>query len=955
QATCASDNHQRRHRHCHHETMADENIYCGSWKITKCISLAAGTEVAEVEGTEFTLDESGDLTWKVPDNAEPMPFFSCETFEVFLGNPHYIRFFGTFAGHVIEFRVAHSDEDGINLIYEGWCVLQCVKLAQAEMGWDEPFSYLHALEEGYFSDAVVTAEGGKQLPVHLTLLRLSCPLVDWQSASPLDGLPDPVVRAALHCAYADCLPPGTTEETARSCLTLLGPPVVGFERLTALCRLFLHNVAVRQQVVSLVADMHRCASSVVDCFSAKVGLENSPGDRHRADASGAHAVANAAAAPARLCYIVGQALRECAVAASKLLLLCDLFSRHKHQLSREERRDLIKYCVSRLPIFMNQLQKLLEAVKRSFGNLSFTERTVIAAYVVPELFTMSSLPHYILKYAPNGCTLAQIESSLDSLFQLIAEAKCALDLIISRMSNDKGSSASVATDSEARATVGQVLNQSLRNSLNVRELVKLRSFYEKVFVTFISLMRKKESFCDMGSGSKIRSVAKKLEQFIDEIPMLLLRIEELRSAVLEKQSWKEWKFLFKLGTSKVTWVLNKLVSHRSTLKTVVAHLCDLVARDQFTSALVQLGVLAPTSSSGQPHQNGIENDDATSTPAAAATTVSPALRAMSFQTESLESLCVPPPARDSRLAKDSLQLLLDGKDTDMSFEIVPPVVPGDGLTGSHRRIEAHRVVVATRCNWFKKALLSGMRESIDRQVVAKSMVHDTHPEVFRLFLEYLYRGCLDSRTLATEQLVELMQLGDRYEVDMLKQISEDALRDHLDEDSALFLLNLADQLNARNLRNSVLEFVAINKDVVKSEGYFELPKDLQTEIMETITWFELRSSQRAEDATPFGRQFEVTSPSSASSSLLDMDEFASALNISGKELGSNCHGERGAAHSSSWNSLEELPLTHDSAQLEVCVEQLRDVVGEAVPREALVQVSLAADYDVNRALNFFFA
>ncbi|CAN8008051.1 unnamed protein product [Ixodes pacificus] len=909
--------------------MADENIYCGSWKITKCISLAAGTEVAEVEGTEFTLDESGDLTWKIPDNAESMPFFSCETFEVFLGNPHYIRFFGTFAGHVIEFRVAHSDEDGINLIYEGWCVLQCVKLAQAETGWDEPFSYLHALEEGYFSDAVITAEGGKQLPVHLTLLRLSCPLVDWRSGSPLDGLPDPVVRAALHCAYADCLPPGTTEETARSCLALLGSPVVGFERLTALCQLFLHNAAVRQQVVSLVADMHRCASSVVDCFSAKVGPENSPGDGHRSGG----AVANAAAAPARLCYVVGQALRECAVAASKLLLLCDLFSRHKHQLSREERRDLIKYCVSRLPIFMNQLQKLLEAVKRSFGNLSFTERTVIAAYVVPE-----------------------IESSLDSLFQLIAEAKCALDLIISRMSNDKGCSASAASDSEGKATVGQVLNRSLRNSLNVRELVKLRSFYEKVFVTFISLMRKKESFCDMGSGSKIRSVAKKLEQFIDEIPMLLLRIEELRSAVLEKQSWKEWKFLFKLGTSKVTWVLNKLVSHRSTLKTVVAHLCDLVARDQFTSALVQLGVLTPAS--GQPHQNGMENDDATSAPVAAA--VSPAVD--SLQTESLESLCVPPPARDSRLAKDSLQLLLDGKDTDMSFEIVPPVVPGyggesspesggDALTVSHRRIEAHRVVVATRCNWFKKALLSGMRESIDRKIV----VHDTHPEVFRLFLEYLYRGCLDSRTLATEQLVELMQLGDRYEVDMLKQISEDALRDHLDEDSALFLLNLADQLNARNLRNSVLEFVAINKDVVKSEGYFELPKDLQTEIMETITWFELRSSQRAEDAAPFGRPFEVTSPGSASSSLLDMDEFASALNISGKELTGNGHGERGAAQSSSWNSLEELPLTHDSAQLEVCVEQLRDVVGEAVPREALVQVSLAADYDVNRALNFFFA
>lgn len=909
--------------------MADENIYCGSWKITKCISLAAGTEVSEVEGAIFTLDESGDLSWNIPENAEPMPFFSCETFEVFLGSPHFIRFFGAFAGHVIQFRVAHSDEDGINLIYEGWCVLQCTKLAPKEVGWDEPFSYLSALEEGYFSDAVITAKSGKQFPVHLTLLRLSCPAAEWQvcggSGSPLDGLPEPVVETALHFVYTDCLPPGVSEETARACLSTLGPPRVGFERLARLCELFLHNVAVRQQVVSLVGDMHRCVGSVVDCFTgAKSGLENGPSSP-----------SCAASAPARLCYVVGQALRECAVAASKLLLLCDLFSRHKHQLSREERHDLVKYCISRLPIFLNQLQKLLEAVKRSFGNLSFTERTVIAAYIVPE-----------------------IESSLDSLFQLIAEAKCALDTIISRMTSEKEGSSSV--ELKAKATVGEVLNQSLRNSLNMRELKKLRRFYEKVFVTLISLMRKKESFCDMGSGNKIRSVAKKLEQFIDEIPMLLLRIDELRSAVLDKQSWKEWQFLFKLGTSKVAWMLNKLVCYRVTLRTAVNHLCDLVARDQFTAALVHLGIRAPTS--GWKQQDAAD-DGATST-TGGTTTVLPVSPAINMaQGEPLESLCLPPPAKESCLAKESLQLFNDGKDTDMSFEILATPAPGyesdsglessavNGFSGTYQQIEAHRVIVATRCNWFKKALLSGMRESIDRKIV----VHDTHPEVFRLFLEYLYRGCLDSQILATDQLVELMQLGDRYEVDTLKQMSEDALRDHVDEDSALFLLNLADQLNARNLRNSAMEFVAIHADMVKSEGYFELPDDLQVEVNETITWFRLRSCERTEDAIPFARQFEATSPSSASSSLLDLNEFTSALNISGKEAMGAAQGDDGTAHSSSWGSLEELPLTQDSAQLEVCVEQLRDVVGEAVPREALVQVSLAADYDVNRALNFFFA
>lgn len=29
-------------------------------------------------------------------------------------------------------------------------------------------------------------------------------------------------------------------------------------------------------------------------------------------------------------------------------------------------------------------------------------------------------------------------------------------------------------------------------------------------------------------------------------------------------------------------------------------------------------------------------------------------------------------------------------------------------------IRAHRVIVASQCDWFRKALLSGMRESIDR-------------------------------------------------------------------------------------------------------------------------------------------------------------------------------------------------------------------------------------------------
>ncbi|KAF4519183.1 hypothetical protein B566_EDAN008246 [Ephemera danica] len=48
-------------------------------------------------------------------------------------------------------------------------------------------------------------------------------------------------------------------------------------------------------------------------------------------------------------------------------------------------------------------------------------------------------------------------------------------------------------------------------------------------------------------------------------------------------------------------------------------------------------------------------------------------------------------------------------------------------------------------------------------------------------------------------------------------------------------------------------------------------------------------------------------------------------------------------------------LLPDPARLEACLSQLQDIVGEGASHERLVQVALAADYDVNRALNFFFS
>jgi hypothetical protein len=72
-------------------------------------------------------------------------------------------------------------------------------------------------------------------------------------------------------------------------------------------------------------------------------------------------------------------------AGVKLLLLCDLFTKRKAELSREEHHEIIRYAKSRLPVFMSQLHRFLQGVKSTFSSMSPGQRQEVATYLVPEV------------------------------------------------------------------------------------------------------------------------------------------------------------------------------------------------------------------------------------------------------------------------------------------------------------------------------------------------------------------------------------------------------------------------------------------------------------------------------------------------------------------------------------------------------------------------------------------
>lgn len=59
----------------------------------------------------------------------------------------------------------------------------------------------------------------------------------------------------------------------------------------------------------------------------------------------------------------------------------------------------------------------------------------------------------------------------------------------------------------------------------------------------------------MTSGNKVRSVSRSLEQLVEELPVFLLRLEEVTAALDDKLEWREFKFCFKVGSSKVVSIL----------------------------------------------------------------------------------------------------------------------------------------------------------------------------------------------------------------------------------------------------------------------------------------------------------------------------------------------------------------------------------------------------------------
>lgn len=856
-----------------------EEDLLGCWEIVSC--KLQEERYPDVEGVQFSLEEGGDLIWSVPPTSEhdTLPFFSCETFVVDGFSGELV----CYGSNVDKIALRCSLESNqLVLCYDRHLKLCCRKVDQVNSTnlSHGPYSLLSALKEGVFTDITLTASNGEKFQAHKTVL--SCFFTDvctWDKIPPLlENQPSDVLRALLHYLYTSCLPADISDETAKELqkLSQLNGKDIG--HLSKLCTEYLEATAVKNRIKSLLSDLY----SILE-YILQISESLASGFRHDRTSNGTVNTGNGCRVdPLKIVKVTKMSLRQLSIGMLKFVLLCDIFTKHKSDLSREERQDIIQHCWKRLPCFVELVEKFLTVFQGALSGLSESEREDMALHLIPE-----------------------IEKIWLTSTQLGSDANCALETITRKVDKDHKSK----THLPKMATS---LSRTLRNAVHLREVITLKRFHDKVSSSLMFLLQKRGDFTSLSEEQKLRSVLKTMDNMMLEIPDHIRTLHKFPRIFEKKMPWKQWKYLCKEWTSFVSLSLRKVLANKDILEPVVEQTIALIHEDQFTNLVQELGFRKESFSEDKDEDITREKKSR----------------------GRVESVITCPPADKSPLAQSVNQLLISGAHADMKFIFDKTDLSHYSACTECKRIcdqnvmeiAAHRVIVATRCDWFRRALLSGMKESIERRI----LIPDTSPCLFYKFLGYLYSGILDKDSLSLDELAEVIALSDKYEVDSLKEICEGVLLRNIDGDNVLLYLGMAEQYSVARLKEESFNYITLHPEVLESEMFEELPDTLKQSIEDRIR-------QNMPQAKP------ITEEVNQALAITRLEDFEGLLEDDFVEYSEDSDDD---------NDDDVMPC--GNSQIERCIEQLRDVLGDDVPRRELVRVTLAADCDPNRALNFYF-
>jgi len=124
--------------------------------------------------------------------------------------------------------------------------------------------------------------------------------------------------------------------------------------------------------------------------------------------------------------------------------------------------------------------------------------------------------------------------------------------------------------------------------------------------------------------------------------------------------------------------------------------------------------------------------------------------------------------------------------------------------GEHKfPFACHKAILAAKSPVFAAMFTVDMQERETHEV----RIVDFEPEVIKHMLSFIYGGSLQVSGLDLDSTMSLLPAADKYCLDDLKDLCEDALVDQISDENCLELLQLGDVFRASRLKNSALRYI----------------------------------------------------------------------------------------------------------------------------------------------------
>ena len=134
-----------------------------------------------------------------------------------------------------------------------------------------------------------------------------------------------------------------------------------------------------------------------------------------------------------------------------------------------------------------------------------------------------------------------------------------------------------------------------------------------------------------------------------------------------------------------------------------------------------------------------------------------------------------------------------------------------------KEISVHSVILAQSSNVFETAIKSNFKEKQSKSI----LIEDFHYYIVLNAITFIYMQIL----LNEHYLFELLQFSDKYNICTLHSYVQQALIKKINLSNLFDLINIAENLNAKQLSATCISFASSNLIYVKQQSYWRTLDD----------------------------------------------------------------------------------------------------------------------------------